>query len=363
MSADPRAGQPCAPRTDLPGRAPSLPGRAGQVAPDRAGQVALNAPVRSLKMLELQIAAGATEVYLGLLPPADVPVSFDALPARRDGEPTHVSSPALLAELVTAAHTAGLRVHFCADAPVVDPAHTTAWLGHVGQGLAAGADTVVVGNLAGCARLADRDDVTLVAGSPMGVSTVAYAAHLRDAYRVRRVVLPHTLTLAEVAAFCALDDLEIETPVQTGAGLDCTRCRLPDTPGIGLGCRAGWTGGQDGDPTGESAGGPAGGTAVDLGGFLDGASDCALCDVPALVEIGVRALQIPGRESPNLRQNAKITQMYRRAVRGHATGTPMPEVIAAIDRVELMWQMGWLPRFCDQQRCRFRDTPQQRAYV
>lgn len=41
----------------------------------------------------------------------------------------------------------------------------------------------------------------------------------------------------------------------------------------------------------------------------------------------------------------------------------MPKVIEAIDRVELMWQMGWLPRLCDQQRCRFRDTPQQRAFV
>ncbi|WP_189077922.1 U32 family peptidase [Mangrovihabitans endophyticus] len=302
-------------------------------------------------MLELQMAAGANEVYVALRPPADVAVSFDALPARRDDEPTHVPSTALLAELVTAAHAAGLRVHFCADAPVVAHGHEAAWRAHVGAGVDAGADTVVVGSLAGVARLSGSG-IPLVAGLPMGVSTLGYAAHLRDAYGVRRIVVPHTLTLGEITGFCTLDGLEIEVPVQTGAGLDCTRCRLSDIPGVGLGCRAGYTGSQ------ADEGPPA-----DLGGFLDGASDCALCDVPALIEIGVRAMQIPGRESPNVRQNAKITQMYRRAVTGHTAGTPITEVIAAIDRVELMWQMGWLPRLCDQQRCRFRDTPQQRAYV
>lgn len=291
-------------------------------------------------MLELQIRAGATEVYVGLR--SKEPVSFDSLPANRDGEPTQVSSAGLLAEIVTAAHDAGLRVHFCADASVVRPDDETTYRRHVEQGLTAGADTVVVGSLPACAWLTD---VSVVVGGALGVSTLGFAAHLRDTYGVRRLVVPHTLTLGEVAAFCRLDGLEIETPVQTGAGLDCTRCRLQDTPGVGLGCRAGYA------------------SDVDLGGFLDGASDCALCDVPALIDVGVAALQIPGRESPNERQNAKITQMYRRAVRGHAAGVPITEVIEQIDRVELMWQMGWLPRLCDKQRCRFRDTPQQRAFV
>jgi collagenase-like PrtC family protease len=305
--------------------------------------VELNAPVRSLKMLELQVKAGATEVYLALR--ADPPASFDALPANRDGEPTQVSNPGLFAELVAAAHDAGLVVHFCADAAVVRAGDEAAYRRHVERGLAAGADTVVVGSLAACAWLASGE-APLVAGDVMGVSTPDFAEHLRDTYGVRRVVVPHTLTLGEVAVFCRLPGLAVETPVQTGAGLDCTRCRLQDTPGIGLGCRAGYRDGSE-----------------DLGAFLDGASDCALCDVPALVAIGVAALRIPGRESPNERQNAKITQMYRRVLRSHEAGTPVAEVIDAIDKVELMWQMGWLPRLCDQQRCRFRDTPQQRAYV
>lgn len=332
MGSEPvRAGQPCADRP--------VPEPTGHV-------VGIDAPVRSLKMLELQIKAGATEVYLGLRPEG-AEVSFDSMPANRDGEPTHVTSTALLGEIVTAAHTAGLVVHFSADAPVVRAGDEAAYRRHVELGVAAGADTVVVGSLPACAWLASGE-LPLVAGGALGVSTPDLAAHLHEKYGVRRIVLPHTLALDEIALFCGLPGLEIETPVQTGAGLDCTRCRLPDTPGVGLGCRAGFR---------------LADTAEDLGGFLDGAADCALCDVPSLVALGVTALQIAGRESPNVRQNAKITQMYRRALRGHEAGLPMPRVIEEIDRVELMWQMGWLPRLCDQQRCRFRDTPQLRAYV
>ena len=58
--------------------------------PTAPGVVGLDAPVRSLKMLELQIKAGATEVHVGLRSRA--PVSFDGLPANRDGEPTQVVS-------------------------------------------------------------------------------------------------------------------------------------------------------------------------------------------------------------------------------------------------------------------------------
>ena len=298
-------------------------------------------------MLELQIAAGATEVYMALLPPAGVPVSFDSLPALRGGEPTHVSNAALLGELVNAAHAAGLRVHFSVDASIIPTEYEDRYLDHADRGLEAGADTLVVGSLAACNQLAERfPDTALVVGGSLGVSTVSYARYLRDTYGIRRLVLPHTLTLDEIAAFTELSGLEIEVPVQTGSGLDCTRCRLQDTPGIGQACRAGYLAGIE-----------------DLGAFLDGASDCALCDVPALIDLGVAALQIPGRESPNLRQNAKITQLYRRVLDGNAAEQPMPQIIESIDRVELMWQMGWVPRLCDQQRCRFRDTPQQRAYV
>ncbi|MFF7793445.1 U32 family peptidase [Streptomyces sp. NPDC007991] len=321
--------------------------------PAAAASVALDAPVRNLQMLELQVTGGATEIYLAHRPPAEAASSFDALPGKRDGDPTQVSNRRLLKEIIAQAHAAGMKVHLCADAPAVTAGDKDAFLAHVAQGIEAGADNVVVGALPAARWIADtHPDVPLVAGAPLGVSTVAYAKRLQEAYGVRRIVVPHATTLDEIAAFCALDGLEVEVPVQTGSGADCHHCRLPDQQGSGLGCRAGYQG--------RSA---AGDGTVDLGGFLDGGSDCALCDVPSLVALGVAALQIPGRESPIIRQNAKITQMYRRALDGVAKGWSTKQTIADIDRVELTWQMGWVPRMCEQQRCRFRDTARRRAHV
>ncbi|MFC0598280.1 peptidase U32 family protein [Streptomyces palmae] len=320
--------------------------------PTAAARVALNAPVRNLQMLELQIAGGADEIYVAHRAPAGQGGSFDALPGRRDGEPTQISNRRLLKEIITQAHEAGLRVHLCADAPAVGAASRAHFLAHVAQGVEAGADTVVVGALSTARWIArDHPDTPLVAASGLGVTTVSAARYLRETYGFRRVVVPHGMGLDEIAAFCAVDGLEVEVPVQTGSGASCHSCRLPDQRGAGLGCRAGYRGGT------------AGGAAEDLAAFLDGASDCALCDVPALVALGVTALQIPGRESPIVRQNAKITQMYRRALDGIARGWSTKQTIEDIDRIELTWQMGWVPRMCEKQRCRFRDTPHRRAHV
>ncbi|MET9509527.1 U32 family peptidase [Streptomyces flavidovirens] len=323
--------------------------------PSAAAQVGLDAPVRNLQMLELQIKGGATEIYLAHRPPAGQPNSFDALPGKRDGDPTQVSNRRLLKEIIAQAHAANLRVHLCADAPAVSAADRAEFLAHVEQGVEAGADTVIVGSLPTARWIADaHPDVPLVAGAGLGVTTVAYAQHLQETYGVHRIVVPHAATLDEIAAFCAIGGLEVEVPVQTGSGADCHSCRLPDQRGSGLGCRAGYE---------DTAVDISISTPRDLGAFLDGASDCALCDVPTLVALGVAALQIPGRESPIVRQNAKLTQMYRRALNGVTRGWSMKQTVEDIDKVELMWQMGWVPRMCEQQRCRFRDTAQRRAHV
>lgn len=312
----------------------------------------LNAPVRSIEMLELHGRAGVEEVYAGVVPDGPDGVSLDSLPLRRDGEPCHLPTFRALGRLMEVAREQGVKVHFTADSPCVPLRHATAWQSHVAAAVEAGVATVVVGTLETlrmATRLVEGTDVQVVAGSVMGVSTLTLARHVVGE-GAARVALPHPLLLDEIGAIVSGTHAEVEVPVQTGAGLDCSRCRLADLPGIGLGCRAGWAG-----TTGED--GPHG------PGMLDGAGDCGLCDVPQLVGMGVAALQLPGRESPNLRQNAKVTQMYRRALAGTARGVTMDQVVVEIDRVELSWQMGWLPRLCEQQRCRFRDTPRTRAYV
>ncbi|HEY1015314.1 MAG TPA: U32 family peptidase [Herpetosiphonaceae bacterium] len=306
-------------------------------------------------MLDLQLAAGATEIYVGLVSEPLKVLTFNAHARMRDEHPTQVNSPALLGDIITDAHAKGVTVHFSANIAYLPAALHAAYVTHVQTAVALGVDTVLVANL-GLMRLLREAGLTipLVAAGYMGVTTTAFARYLQTALGVVRVVLPHAMTLDEIAAFAAIPGLEIEVQVQTGAGNSCGRCMMADSPvkpEIGLGCRAGYT-----------VRAPDGTTTHGLP-FLDGATDCALCNVTDLMAIGVHAIKIPGRESPNVRTNAKITQMYRKAIHDAVAGKPLDVTIQEIDQVELMWQMNWVPRFCENLRCRFRDTPTTQSYI
>lgn len=327
----------------------------GQGEGTQESRVALNAPVRSLEMLDRQIEAGATEVYVGLAAEELRVLTFNALARIRDREPTQVSSPELLEEIVLAAHAQGLLVHFAADSPYLPPLLHNAYVAHVRRAIAVGVDSVIVADVGLMALLRDSGiEQPLVASGYMAVSTVRFARYLHEAFGVTRVVLPNAMVLDEIAAFAQLPGLQIEVPVQTGAGNTCGRCMMVDSPvrpEIGLGCRAGYH-----VQTPE-------GTLLQAAQFLDGATDCALCSVRELIAVGVDALHIPGRESPNIRVNAKMTQLYRKAIDDAYRGKSLESTIAEIDEVELMWQMRWVPRFCNNARCRLLDTPTTRSYI
>lgn len=321
----------------------------------RATPPALNAPVRSLEMLDLQIASGATEIYVGLASPALKKLTFNALARSRDEQPTQVSSPELLEDIIVEAHGQNRRVHFSANIQHLHPSLHAPYIAHVRQAVELGVDTVIVADI-GLMQVLRAAGVTLpfVAAGYMAVGTTAFARYLRDAFGVTRVVLPHAITLEEIAAFVQVPGLEIEVQVQTGAGNTCGRCMMfdsPTVPEIGLGCRAGYSVRTPQDDALEGL------------AFLDGATDCALCSVQELLAVGVHAFKIPGRESPNIRTNAKITQLYRKAIDDSIKGKTMQRIVAEIDNIELLWQMSWVPRFCDNKRCRFLDTPTIQSYI
>nr|AEH26482.1 peptidase [uncultured Acidobacteria bacterium A3] len=317
--------------------------------------IALNAPVRSIEMLDLQIKAGANEVYVGL-PAEPLKVwTFNARARKLDEQPCQVPSLRALRGIVDEAHAAGLTVHFSANVQHLPPSLHAAYRAQVAQALDAGADGLIVANV-GLARLLRDAGVTapMTAGLYMNVGTTRLARYLRDQLAVRRIVLPHAMKLTEVRQFAALDGVTIEVPAHTGGGNTCGRCMMFDSaavPEFGSGCRSGY------DVTTPD------GTVLPKHPFLDGATDCSLCSVADLIAAGVTAFKIPGRESPNVKANAKITQLYRKLIDDSLAAKPLATSIREIDRVELMWQMRWVPRFCNAKRCKFEDTPYTQSYV
>lgn len=316
-------------------------------------KVHLNAPVRNLTMFDLHRRADVEEVYAGVLPRIDNIDSLDSLPRIRGGEPAHFTSFESLSRLVTVAQEQGVRVHFMADTVCLPLDIQKEWVEHVSLAIEAGVSTIVVGTLVTlreAVKLVENTGVEVVVSSSMGVSTPQLAHHCAD-LGSNRLVVPHELLLSEIEGIIERCGIEVEVPVQTGFGVDPSRSRFSDIVGIGEGYRAGWAS-LDGHH--DSLIGP---------GFLDGTGDCGFCEVPDLINMGVAAFQLSGRESPNLKQNAKVTQMYRRAIEGMRASSTMDEVMVEIDRVELTWQMGWIPRLCEQSRCRFKETISTKAYV
>lgn len=320
----------------------------------QSSTIILNAPVRSLEMLELQIAARATEVYVGLACDELGELTFNARGRTYDDVPCQVASVRLLRSIVAEAHLAGLRVNFSANSALVAPELRGAFVDQVRAALDAGCDELILGNLGLARHLRDVGIAApMTAGLMMHVGTASYASYLVRELNVHRVVLPHAMKLEEVAAFAAIQELLVEVPAHTGAGNSCGRCMLDATAvaGWGSGCRATY---EVAAPNGESLGEVA---------FLDGAADCSLCSVGDLLREGARAFKIPGRESPNLRMNAKLTQLYRKMIDDALVNKPVATSVQEIDRVELSWQMRWVPRFCNDNRCKYRQTPFTNTYV
>jgi collagenase-like PrtC family protease len=318
-------------------------------------RVLLNAPVRSLEMLDLQIKAGADEIHVGL-PAEPLRVwTFNARARTLDEQPCQVASPKALQSIIDKAHRSGVAVQFSADVQHLPASLHAAYVAQVREALDIGADGVIVASVA-LARVLREAGVSapITAGLYMNVGTTRLATYLRDHLHISRIMLPHAMKLDEVKRFAALEGLAIEIPAHTGAGNTCGRCMMFDsaeTPEYGWGCRAAYdVVAPDGSMLSKNA-------------FLDGATDCSLCTVGTLIRAGVTVFNIPGRESPNLRANAKITQLYRKLIDDSIAAKPLAASIKEIDRVELMWKMRWVPRFCTPKRCKFEETPYTQSYV
>lgn len=320
-----------------------------------SGRLRILAPVRSLQMLELQLEAGADEVYLAMADPDLQVLTHHSRFATAGGHPTQVEDPGELAALVERAHAAGCPVGFMANGYYVAADLAPGFLRHVQAAVAAGVDYVAVGHPAAALLLREAGvAIPLAVGTLAGTVNAAQVRWLRE-LGVTRVMLPPALLLPEVAALARVEGMQVVVYATTGQGNLCAHCRLWECPraerAVGPGCRAHYRVTLPDGTVRERV--PA----------LDGAVDCSLCSLAALQEAGVYGVKVIGRESPSPAVNAKIVELFRRGAEHAAAGGAMGRLKEDLDREELVFAMLWAPRFCEPQRCAFLDTPATRAYV
>jgi len=313
------------------------------------------APVRSLYMLDLQLEAGADEVYVSLADDRLRNLTHHSRPATAGGFATQVGREKDFRTIVARAHEHGVPVGLMANGYFVPPQIEQGYIAMVRTAVDAGVDYVAVGNLATIHLLREAGiDTPIAIGTVGTVVNRAMLRWLRDA-GVFRVVLPPGLRLDEIKACAGVSGIQVITYATTGQGNVCGHCRMWECPvpgaEVGLGCRAGY---RLKMPDGST---------LDRVTVLDGATDCSLCSLAELQACGVYGIKVGGRESPNPVVNAKVVSLFARGV-NHAAGAGlMPDLLAELDREEIVWGMMWKPRFCEPLRCSFIETPTTRYYV
>ncbi|HEX3029715.1 MAG TPA: peptidase U32 family protein [Clostridia bacterium] len=283
------------------------------------------APTKSLEMTQLQVNVGADEVYLGLSDNKYSTFTFNGRFKEMNTFPVQVNSLEELDSIVDVCRENSMKVSFAANTHYIAPGLEDEYIEYVYKGVSAGVDYLIVSNM-GLIKLIRKHGITLpvIAGTYTFIPNVEHLKMLKD-MGVKRVILPHALTIDEIRTFCAVEGIEIEILCFMGAGNNCGRCMLLHSDHMGMCCR----GGYRVDTLGESK---------TNNYFMDAAVDCALCSIPALIEAGVDMIRVVGRESPNPTVNSKIVYLFRQFISGYYEGKSINQIKKELSMSEMMWK-------------------------
>jgi putative protease len=160
-----------------------------------------------------------------------------------------------------------------------------------------------------------------------------------------KIVLPFKMELAEIRALSG-SGIDLEIFGQFGCSNINGTCHLIHSVGesinLGLPCRSNYH---------------VGGEVGRVHPILDAGTDCSLCSIPDLLEIGVSALKIVGR-GMNPEMIREIVQIYRRCIDLALGGGDPGAIREYVLAEEPFWQM-----LCEQKRCKYLETPITDSYV
>jgi len=314
----------------------------------------LMAPITSLETAKLQIRAGADELYCGLDSPEYNVLAFNGRWRSMDTVSCQVSDVKELGEIVKLAHKHKVTVNYCANMHYLPDHMEKNFMNYIEKGINANVDQIIVANV-GVIKLLQSKNITkpIVAGTFMVITNVAQVEFLKS-LGVRRVILIQNITLNEIEKIAEIRNIETEVFCHIGGGNLCGRCMLlhsPSNSDLGPGCRAGYTVKTPDCKERKNI------------RFLDAALDCSICSIPDLIKAKVDVVKIVGRESPNKRGNAKITEYYRKAIDWCYDGKDIMALREMFIEEELLWETMWLPTYCLQNKCRFKENKVLRSYI
>lgn len=312
------------------------------------------APSRNIVMTRKQIEAGADEIYFGVESGDFVVYSYSGRYKSMNGVKVQLSSYDELKEHCDLCHRNGVKCQLAVNMHYIPEELNDDYIEHVERCVQAGVDQLIVSNISLIREIRKRGIMTpIVAGSFTFIPNSEMIKFLAD-IGVFRVVLPHAMSVSEIGIIKKNNpQMELEVFALIGGGNNCGRCLMFHSPvkkDIGPGCRALYDVGY-------------GGTQYSGKKFLDAAADCALCSMPELIHAGVNSLKIVGREARNEAISAKFTEIFYLFREGVYQGLTVSQIKRNLAEHTLFWQMNWLPRFCEENKCKFHKTDVTSSYI
>ena len=290
----------------------------------------LMAPADSFETALRVIDAGADEIYLGL-----ENQNFVNLNLSGRGRGCNVPTLSELEKIIDFAHKNRVLVDYAVNTPFLSDELDEMFIAHVMAGVEAGVDALIIGEL-GAMQLIRELGIKLPVHASVLLNTFNIGQiELLKSLGASKVVLPFKMELDEIRML-AENGVDLEIFGQFGCSNINGTCHLIHSAGesinLGLPCRANYLVGGMVHP------------------ILDAGTDCSLCSIPDLIEIGVSALKIVGRGmNPEMIQ--AIVQIYRKCIDLALAGSNSSAIRDYALEKEPFWQL-----LCEQKRCKYLKT-------
>lgn len=309
----------------------------------------IKVPVNSLESAKAQIEAGATELYVGYDTNLMNKISFTGRGKDLFKEvKTHVTYEDLV-DIVKLAHENNVSVELTANMAIITDdvdgktEYQQKYLEYVKKGIEAGVDSIIVGDIGNLYFLRENGIDISISASVFLASINLSQVEWLESLGVKKIVLPHHVKLEEVEEIANHSNVKIEIFGHFGCAFIQSTCSLyhpiSENVNIGVPCRAKFSV-NDSDVATK---------------FLDTAEDCSLCSIPGIIKSGASSIKVTGREFDH-RFSSMVTNIYSSIIERVNNGEDLEgknifEV--ASENYKLDW---WKKRFCDRNRCKYKNT-------
>lgn len=276
------------------------------------------------------INVGADDIYLGLESEWFNQYSFNGRAKNSKNGKCILPSYEEFSRICSNVHKKRGYIYFLANIPLFNSGSKTfekKFLDYIHQGIIAGADYIILGDLYAIQLVKEKYPHIKVAASSYLEAQNIETVHMLKSMGVSQVVLSYQSGLDEIKAICEESDMDIEVFGHGGCSFYVGTCNMFHEMGekvnIGYPCRAKYSVFLGSQYIGETR-------------ILDSFKMCSLCKIKELISYNVHSLKIVGRDLPSS-YILEIVKVYSAVIQSCKNG----KEIDLQHTLPLWWKKTW----------------------